>query len=203
MVQLYAGHWDAVSVVTLAPSAADPGPSAVEAALCGRPLVLNSFGATVPGCPEGWTVPGASACVPAPAGWVGPAWARAAARGGPLPTRTFSAAAVPDVSEARPVPNQHDSPVLRPADVAVYVVDAGTVAAAVAHIGAQMVETLHAIVVVGPVCDAGGTLRCARVLAIPRAGRGRLSALRLFMRVHACACVCMRVHACLRERACV
>ncbi len=62
MLQLYAGHWDAVSVVA-SPSGAAGNTTATaaevhRAALCGRPLVLNAFGAPLLAagqpCVDGW-----------------------------------------------------------------------------------------------------------------------------------------------------
>jgi hypothetical protein len=109
------------------------------------------------GCPDGWTFPGAGGCVPAPAVPLGPAWARDPDHPAAL-TRAFSTQAEPDPATAARVPNQHESPTLRPADVAVYAVGpAGDLDAALAHLAVQAAETLHAVLFIGPVC--GGEAR--------------------------------------------
>lgn len=58
MLQLYAGHWDAVSVVASAGNTTAPAAEVHRAALCGRPLVLNAFGAPLLAagqpCVDGW-----------------------------------------------------------------------------------------------------------------------------------------------------
>ena len=67
VVQLYAGHWDAVSV--LATQLADEAlvREIHFAALCGRPLVLNSFGSVVhvagAPCMSGWAPLSGGPCV--------------------------------------------------------------------------------------------------------------------------------------------
>jgi hypothetical protein len=58
VLQLYAGHWDAVSVVASAGNTTAPAAEVHRAALCGRPLVLNAFGAPLLAagqpCVDGW-----------------------------------------------------------------------------------------------------------------------------------------------------
>jgi hypothetical protein len=58
--------------------------------------------------------------------------------------------------------NQHNSPLVRPADVAVYV-SSGTRAALDAvevHLAVQETETLHALIFIGPVCTDNSQSRC-------------------------------------------
>lgn len=105
-------------------------------------------------------------------------WRRSARPASDTFTRVFNAAGpLPDLTGAgepsraameagHPVWrfNQHESPVLRPADVAIYVGasngahDAAGDSALVVHMGSQAPETLHAIVVLGDVCSEGALL---------------------------------------------
>jgi hypothetical protein len=76
VVQLYAGHWDAVSVLATRTAASNQAlvRDTHFAALCGRPVVLNSFGAVVhvagSPCLSGWAPASGEACVPPPS----PSW---------------------------------------------------------------------------------------------------------------------------------
>ncbi len=101
-----------------------------------------------------------------------PAWRRARTRGAaPSPaslTLVHSHAKVPNpragaASGRLWMPNQHDSDTLRPADVTVYVSGQGGEAldALEAHLRVQETETLHAVIVVGPLCSDSSWLRWA------------------------------------------
>lgn len=65
------------------------------------------------------------------------------------------------------IANQHLSPLVRPADVAVYVSSdtQGDLQDLEVHLAVQETETLHAIVVVGPWCRDKSRLRCVAALA--------------------------------------
>jgi hypothetical protein len=222
LVQLFAGHWDAVSVIAFPEPAVDVNGNAtmyvtyagavVQAALCGRPLVLNSFGAKAQNCSNGWTAPGAAGCVSLPAAQPGPAWKRDPHAPSSL-TRVFSTDTVPDPRTAGAYwqANQHDSPVLRPADVAVYVASTRTARAALQHLAFQANETLHAVMVLGPVCPQGdvpSAMRCVCELGfycehthtVQSSLQSRF-ANTLGMLVVVVVCVCVRARACVR--ACV
>ncbi len=71
-------------------------------------------------------------------------------------TRAFNRPDVPDVRGAAITGQQHSSTVLRPADVVVYVGNSGDPEALFAglsnHLPEQRKDTLHAVMVVGPVC---------------------------------------------------
>lgn len=71
VVQLYAGHWDAVSVVALPAGTPSTTLAAVHTSvLCGSPLVVNAYGGEVrvggAPCPHGWVQHGAPGPCSAP-----------------------------------------------------------------------------------------------------------------------------------------
>ncbi len=65
------------------------------------------------------------------------------------------------------VTNQHESPLVRPADVAVYVASdsVADLDSLFVHLAVQETETLHAVIVLGPLCRDDSKLRwvaCSR-----------------------------------------
>jgi hypothetical protein len=174
IVELYAAHWDVVNVIAIGDTTSGDLLSSVQrTVLCAAPLALNEFGTPSPAadCVDGWFSV-ADGCARGRYGRdVQPAWQQRLARRDSEPydaarrTRLFSVASVPDVSRVAWVANQHDSEVLRPADVSLYVladdVEArgSDLARFEQHLAVQASETLHAVIVVGPVCHAHSPLR--------------------------------------------
>ena len=165
ILELYAGHWDAVNLITVsAPgmlAAANLAREVQVAVLCAAPLVFNNFGSPLAvACGSGWYSTTTGRCSPTRAAAAPtPSWARFQTPG--RETLVWSTPVVPDVATVEWVANQHDSAVLRPGDVTVYVIDDSdtAVSAALRHMEMQGNETLHAMIIHGPVCDPTGPLR--------------------------------------------
>ena len=66
VVQLYAGHWDAASIVSAGTAPNTTVTRVQSASLCGRPLVLNNFGVPLVTagvhCEDGWVSSVTGAC---------------------------------------------------------------------------------------------------------------------------------------------
>jgi hypothetical protein len=161
----YMAHWDSVTLVALGPSVAPLATLVQGLALAAAPLILNEYGvASRTGCgPNEW-FSSASGCVSGryhgtglgPEGETPPHWARFGAPRALRRTRVNTFSSVPDLSQPRLVNDQHSSAGVRPADVAVYVVDAvdvGQRKRLLEHLAVQAQETLHAIIIYGALCD--------------------------------------------------
>jgi hypothetical protein len=178
-LELYLGHWDAATIVAfpVAPGAAATATSNDVAtvqriALCAAPLVLNQFGVPDDGTPGGtrsatgksrwfsWAA-GHSDADRYDGGGLGdekaPHWFRLYSPRRERKTRVFSSSEVPSVANVTWSSNQHDSLVVRPADVVVYVADRPDpkqfMEQLQQHLPVQSEETLHAIILYGYVCN--------------------------------------------------
>jgi hypothetical protein len=178
IVELYAGHWDAVTLVSLSGSSASaPLVRRLQLALlCAAPLSLSEFGTAAPlvSCDDAWfsasrgcdTSAGARDAPYGPDNT--PAWRRFE-HGVPRRSRLFHSPVVPDVGAGvTAMHKQHDSAELRPADVAVYMAadvegasgsDSDALRRFSEHVTAQADETLHAVIVYGDVCAEQSAVR--------------------------------------------
>lgn len=164
MLELHSAHWDVVNLITVG------GPTTLafdvrNIILCAAPLVYNEFGMESEAIEEcdGWFDPengcnGDLDSTFAGSDQVTPAWGR-------FPhgrrTRVWSSPSFPNLSKLAWVSNQHSSPILRPADVAIYVVSPHSSASDFSkHVSIQESETLHSFILFGDVCDKSSQLRC-------------------------------------------
>lgn len=172
-------HWDVVSIVVPAGARASSlAPAVQRLALCAAPLALNEFGVT-PLTPcsntDTWHSPRTSRCHPGPyhggnsADSSPPHWHRLHASQHDRRTRVYTVPAVPDLWSEPGLwqADQHSHPHLRPADVVVYVLEEGGQAkqTVLRHLAVQATETLHAVAIVGGVCDADLGLLQPAILA--------------------------------------
>jgi hypothetical protein len=133
--------------------------------LCATPLVYNEFGMELEAMDEceGWFDPKDGCNGDLDSTFAGndeslPAWGRFERRSR---TRVWSSPLFPRVSKLEWETKQHSSPILRPADVAVYVVSPHSALAEFSkHFSAQESETLHSLILFGDVCDKSSALRC-------------------------------------------
>ena len=162
ILELYGGHWDVLTLVSMPTASARLMPEILSVSLCAVPLSLNIVGQTLDiGCSNGWYSVQQGCLVSektfAGGATVVPAWNRFH-----LQKRTHISSfptLFPDISSAAQVHHAAGADLL-PSDVVVYNLDGVTdTSSFAAHLALQAPETLHSIVVLGKVCKAKSAIR--------------------------------------------